>query len=139
MTTIAVEPLVLKDYALKIDADNYEKAVSGVLFTPPSESTVTWQGPIGEDHSDAAGSGGWTARIDYVQDWETPDSLSRYLHENAGEEVAAQFVPKKGTGMPVFNVDIVLAAGPIGGTTRQYATASVTLACKQKPVLGATV
>ena len=39
MAIIAVAPFVLKDVTLKIGADNYEKHVSSVTFTP-STSTV---------------------------------------------------------------------------------------------------
>lgn len=136
MATIAVTPLVLKDYLIKIDADNYEKAVSAVILTPPSASAVTWQGPVGEDHSDESESGAWTCQVDYAQDWETAGSLSAYLFDHAGEEATVEFVPRSGAGLPKFTVDLVLRSGPVGGQTRQFATSSVTMTCKAKPVRG---
>lgn len=136
MTTVVVEPLVLKDYTVKIDADNYEKAVSAVIFTPPGSSAVTWQGPIGEDHSDESESGAWTMQLDYVQDWETAGSLSGYLFDHHGETKTCEFVPRAGTGLPKFTADIVLRTGPVGGSTRQFATSSTQMTCKAKPVRG---
>lgn len=136
MATIAAVPLVLKNYTVKIAADNYEKAVSAVIFTPPGNSQIVWQGPIGVDHYDDSTSGAWTCQIDFVQDWETATSLSRYLFNNDGTEVEAVFIPTTGTGKPTFTADIVLRSGPIGGTTRAFATSSVTMSCTAKPVLG---
>lgn len=136
MVAIAVNPLVLKNYTLKIDADNYEKAVSAVVLTPPSSSQVSWQGPIGTDFYDDSTTGAWTAQVDFVQDWDTSGSLSAYLFDNDGATKTVVFVPTSGVGKPTFTVDVILRSGPIGGTTRQFAVSSVTMACKTKPVRG---
>lgn len=136
MATIAVTPLVLKDYLLKIDADNYEKAVSAVILTPPSPQSVTWQGPIGSEFSDETSSGAWTCQVDHAQDWETTDSLSAYLFDNDGQTKTLEFVPRSGAGLPKFTVDVVIRPGQVGGTTRQYATSSARMTCVTKPVRG---
>lgn len=133
MVAIAVNPLVLKDYTLKIAADNYEKAVDGVTFTP-SGSTITWSGPIGSDFTDAAATT-WKAEISYVQDWRTAGSLSRYLFDHDGETVSCTFVPSSAVGEPSFTADLVVMAGAIGGKTRAFATTSVTLGVRAKPLL----
>lgn len=133
MTSIAVAPLFLKDYTLKVAADNYEKAVSGVLFTP-STTTSEWHGPIGSDFTDVMVTG-WTVQIDYAQDWRTPGSFSRYLHAHQGETVNMEFVPSSDPDEPSFTADIVVVPGPIGGTTRSPATASVTCGVQGTPEL----
>lgn len=135
MSTIAVAPLVLKDYTVKVAADNYEKAVSAVSFTPPSPQVETWVGPEGSEHTDETVSGPWKCQIDYVQDWETAGSFSIYLLENDGETVTMEFVPTAGTGKPKFTSSVIVRSGPIGGTTRKHATGSVTLTAT-KPVPG---
>lgn len=127
MADIDVSPLVLKDCVLVIDGDNYEKGVSGVKFIPKS-STIAWQGLTPESAFTDASTPEWTCQIDYVQDWDTTDSLSRYLLANAGATVAASFKPKA-AGTPSFAANIVIAPGQIGGDVNKYATTSVTLGC----------
>lgn len=133
MATIAVEPLVLKDYTLKIGADNYEAALSQVSLVP-SSSTITWSGPIGSDFTDV-GPTTWTCQLGYVQDWRTPTSLSRYLLEHEGQTVAAVFEPSSDPDEPAFEVDLIITPGQIGGTTRQFAATTVTLGVHGKPSL----
>ena len=136
MVAVAVAPFTLKDYTLQIETDSYEKAVSQVLFTPPSPSPLEWHGPIGSDFYDTIDQGQWTCQVDYAQDWTTATSLSRYLYDEAGETKSVVFKPSASTtGMPTFTVDVIIAHGPIGGPGRQVATASVTMTCKAKPVL----
>jgi hypothetical protein len=132
MAQIAVNPLVLKDVVLEIGTDTYEKHVSSVTFTPSAE-TISWQGlnPAAKFTDVAAAE--WTCVLEYVQDWETTNSLSRYLFENEGETVAAEFKPRSGSG-PSFTANLTITPGAIGGTVNAYATTSVTLG-SDKPVL----
>lgn len=136
MTTVPVEPLVLKDYLVKIATDNYEKAVSAITLTPPSTTTETWSGPSGVDFSDEATNDAWKCQLDYVQDWETEDSLAGYLFDHQGETKTLIFTPRAGAGLPTFTVDVVIRSGPIGGQTRKFATSSTTMTCAEKPVRG---
>lgn len=139
MSTIANAAKTLKDYLLKVDADNYEKHVNSVLFNPPSTQTVTWDGPVGTSLSDESTNGPWTVDIGYVQDWETADSLANYLLTNDGQTKTIEFVPINGAaGQPKFTADVVIHAGPIGGTKGQYMTSTVKLTCKAAPVAGVT-
>ncbi len=132
MAVIEVSPLVLKDCTLIIGDDNYEKGVSGVKFVPRS-STIAWQGLTPTSAFTDASTPEWTCQIDYVQDWDTIDSLSQYLLANSGSTVAATFKPKA-AGAPTFAANIVIAPGQIGGDVNKYATTSVTLGC-DTPVL----
>lgn len=132
MAQIAVNPLVLKDVVLSLGADSYEKHVSGVTFTP-SAATITWQGLTPTAKFTDVAAADWTCQLDYVQDWDTPDSLSQYLFENEGAEIAATFKPRSGSG-PSFTANLVITPGAIGGVVNAYATTSVTLG-SDKPVL----
>lgn len=133
MSQIAVAPFVLKDVTLTIDVDSYEKHVSSVQFVP-NVSTVTWQGLApGSSFTDTTAPT-WTCVISYAQDWETADSLSRYLMDNAGQTKTAVFSPKgTGTGLPSFTADVIIAPGPIGGDVNTVQTGSVTLGVDGEP------
>jgi len=130
MAQIAIEPIILTNCLLTIGADNYEKHVSRVQFDP-SAATVNWKGL----HPDAVFSkvarATWTCTLEYAQDWETPNSLSQYLHDNEGTEVAATFSPESGGAS--WAATILITPGAIGGTVDTVPTATVTLGVKGKP------
>lgn len=133
MTQIAVDPLVLKDTVLTLGTDTYEKHVSGVVFTPKG-STISWTGMTPSAKFTDVADAEWTCALSYVQDWETEDSLSRFLFEHEGEVIPAIFKPRSGSG-PTFTVDLVITPGAIGGQVNSYATTTVTLGCSGRPVL----
>lgn len=135
MTIIANQPIVMKDCELLIEADDYTAHVSRVRFDP-SSSTVTWKGLTPSAKFTDTTSPEWTCSLAYAQDWATDDSLSRYLHEHAGETVTAKFQPKKGSGLPQVTADITLAPGPIGGDVDAVMTGEVTLGVDGEPALG---
>jgi hypothetical protein len=132
MTTVPIVPLVLKNVLMSIGADNYEKALDQVTFTP-SASSIEWTGlalnPV-VDTSTAT----WTATLEYAQDWDTTTSLSRYLFNNEGVTAAASFSPRNGSG-PAFTTSLVITPGAIGGGVNAFAVTSVTLGCTGKPLL----
>ena len=133
MAKIAVNPFVLKDVLLQVAADNYEAHVSQVQFDP-SSSIQTWKGLTPTSvHTDAT-TATWQGTLAYAQDWETPNSLARYLYDHEGEEIDVVFRPRSGSG-PSFSVTIIVTPGSIGGTVDAYATASVTVGCKGRPEL----
>ena len=137
MATIPVKPILLKDAAFIVEADNYEGHVSTVRFDP-SVSTTSWQGMTPSASFTDQSAATWAAALNYAQDWETPDSLARYLYDHEGETVTVRFAPKKGTGLPEVTADIVVVPGPIGGDVNAYMTGSVTLGVSGRPVLGVT-
>jgi hypothetical protein len=134
MTTLTVEPLVLKDVELTLEAagDDFRKHVSGVTFTPTS-AQQTWTGLGLNTHTDS-GTPTWVLQLDYVQDWSSADSLSRYLYDHEGDtNVPASFRPISGAG-PSFTANVSIVPGAIGGQVNAYAATSVTLGC-DRPVL----
>lgn len=133
MAAIAVNPLVLKDVVFSVGTDSYEAHVSNVTFTP-SSSVLTWKGLTPSSVHSAGTAATWTADLTYIQDWETPNSLSAYLYENEGEEIEVTFKPRSGSG-PSFTVTVIVQPGAIGGAVDTFGETSVSLGCKGKPVL----
>lgn len=132
MTIVDVNPLVMKDVEASIADDDFRKALSKVELTP-SSSAISWSGLGGNTHTDGS-TATWTANLTYVQDWDSPESFSRYLFEHEGETKTFEFAPRSGVG-PTFAVDIVLTPGAIGGAVNAFAETSVALGCNGRPVL----
>lgn len=126
MATLAVVPLVLRDCLLTIDADNYEKHVSGVKWTP-NVSTEDWRGVSPGTGFSEPGEPRWSIQLPYVQDWETTNSFAQYLHEHVGQSVVMTFTPVKGSGRKTFTATVRIIPGAIGGDVDEYATESVTM------------
>lgn len=124
-TPIDVKPLYLVDALLKIATANYEKHVSGVTFSP-AVSSATWTGLTPSASFTRTGTPTWTCKLDYVQDWDTADSLSRFLFDHAGETVAVEFTPEGGATGETIVANITIVPGDIGGAGGAYATGSVT-------------
>lgn len=132
MAAINVTPLYLKDTVLTVDGDTYEKAVSSVTFTP-SVSTATFKGLNPEATFTQAGSATWTVDIAYVQDWDSADSLSAYLFNNAGSEITLSFVPANGSS-GTWSATVIIVPGAVGGAVDAYATTTVSLPVQGQPV-----
>lgn len=120
------EPVYMDLATLKIDADNYEAAISSASFTP--NSSVVFTGINGKKISRSK----WQLAIDHAQDWATSESLSNYLHAHEGESKTVVLVPA--TGGPSFTATIAIAAGTIGGTADTLAASSVTFE-SSRPVI----
>jgi hypothetical protein len=130
MSQIDVKPIVLRDVLLSIAADDYEKHVSGVTITPTTGSVV-WNGLSPDAAFNFPTSTTWALQLDYAQDWDTTNSLSRYLFDHEGEKVTMTFEPERGgTG---WEVDVFIVPGAIGGQVNAVATASVTLGVVGRP------
>jgi hypothetical protein len=134
MPQITVDPLVFKDVIATIGAaDAYEQHCSQILFTPAS-AQITWQGLTPASvHTDTA-TATWSCQFDYVQDWETPDSLARFLYANEGAKVPFKLKPRRGSG-PEFEATLIIVPGAIGGAINTFGATSVTLGCTGRPVL----
>lgn len=132
MVVQGIAPLVLKDYVVTIGADDFKKAVSKISLVP-SAQTVTWSGGGGTSFSDTSAAT-WVANVEYMQDWDSPGSLSRYLFAHEGEKVALAFSPRNGSG-PSFTAMATVVPGAVGGDLNAPATTSVTLPLDGKPVL----
>lgn len=135
MAVIAVAPFVLKDALLTIATDNYEKHVSGVIFTPQM-TPVTWQGLTPDSAFSDASNPIWTCQMDYAQDWMTTNSLAQYLLTNAGTQKVGVFKPlgATGSGKPIFTATLLIVPGPIGGVVNTVQTGTVTMGVIGQPV-----
>ena len=131
MASISVTPLYLKDVTLTVGTDSYEKHVSSVTLTP-SNATASWKGLNPAATFTDAGTPTWTLDLTYVQDWETADSLSAYLFNNAGSEITLSFKPESGAG-GTFSATVIVVPGSIGGQVDSYATSTVSLPVQGQP------
>jgi hypothetical protein len=136
MATPALNPFVLKDCLFQVAADNYEGHVSTVEFVPTS-AVQAWKGLTPTAVYSAGTNSTWVCNLGLAQDWQTADSLSRYLFENEGEEVIVRFEPVNG-GLGI-DATIIIAPGTIGGAVDTFAVATVSLGVKGKPTLDAIV
>lgn len=141
MAKIALKPFVMRDVLLKInttdavpvDVGDFEAHASQVQFDP-NTPTVTFKG-LANNSATFTGAATWTVTIALAQDWETPGSLSRYLHEHEGETIDVDFEPVRG-GTAV-NARVIVAPGSIGGGVDAVAASTVTLAVDGKPTIAA--
>ncbi|PPG84232.1 hypothetical protein C5C56_06150 [Rathayibacter sp. AY1D1] len=132
MATISSTPLVMKNATFKVGADNYEAAISSVVFTP-SADTVTWQGLTPASSYRNQSSATWECAITFLQDYSNSASLSRYLFNNEGLTVNVEFVPAAGTGATKITASVILLPGQIGGNVNAIQEATVTLGVSGKP------
>lgn len=132
MTILEVQPLVLKDVEASFGDDDFRKHLDAVTLTPTSSQT-TWSGLGRNTHTDA-NTATWTCVMSGAQDWDSTQSLSRFLFDHEGETVDFTFRPRSGVG-PSFMVQVVITPGAIGGSVNAYAPLSVTLGVNGKPLL----
>lgn len=130
MADVTLAPILLNDVLLTIGANDYQGSVNTVEFVP-STNIATWAGMAPGASFSFPSRATWQANLGYAQDWETPNSLSQYLHDHEGETVDATFEPKKGgTG---FTAKLIIVPGSIGGAGDAVAVASVSLGVQGKP------
>lgn len=133
MATITPTPLYFKDAVLEIDGDDYAPAASTATLSP-SVSATTYYG-LKPEAMFPESSVDWSLELSFVQDWDSETSLSRLLWVNQGDVIAdAILKPRSGAG-PSFQVDIHIVPGTIGGDTRSFASASVSLPVVGQPTL----
>lgn len=133
MAAISITPLFMKDVTLTIGTDSYEKHVSGVTLTP-STNTATWKGLSPTATFTDASQATWMLDLTYAQDWDTADSLSKYLFENQGETKTIVFKPKS-ANTPAVTVSAIIIPGSIGGQIDSYAESTVSLPVQGQPTL----
>lgn len=134
MVQIAVNPFLMKDCLLTVATSDYAKHVSAVEFVPTA-SPVTWKGLTPTSVFTFGTNATWVCNLSYAQDWETTDSLSRYLYDHEGEEIEVVFEPV--TDGSSITATLIIQPGSIGGAVDSVAVSSVSLGVKGKPVLEA--
>lgn len=131
MAEIAVTPIVMNDSIIEIDDDDFAAAISSAVFTPTS-STVTFAGLKPTSRFTGQTPTTWVLALTFAVDIATAGSLSNYLHEHEGDEVAASFKPQSGIG-PSVEALIIITPGAIGGAAGTVPTATVNLGVNGKP------
>lgn len=135
MASPAVQPIVLNDIDLIIEADNYEAHVSKCEFTPTS-SLVKWKGLTPTSVFAFPTAAEWALTLDFAQDWDTPDSLSEYLYLNEGKIKEVTFKPRKAGARP-WTASVIITPGAIGGAVDSVAVGSVSLGVQGRPTRAA--
>lgn len=134
MAVIAVQPIILRDCKLTITSEatvyEFEQHVSQVQFDP-SSSVQTWKGLTPAAVFSAGTSSTWAATLALAQDWETPNSLSRFLFDHEGEKLDCHFEPASGGAG--WDATLIIAPGSIGGAVDAFATSTVTLGVDGRP------
>lgn len=133
---MAFQPIILAAATLSLDGDAFEGQISGAVFTPTTGSALF--SAINGDTYTIPTATTWTLDLTYAQDWADADALSRYLHENEGESVAAIFEPVD--GQPSVTATVVIAPGAIGQADSTTVVGStVSLGVSGKPVVAPVV
>lgn len=135
MTLLTVQPFTMKDCLMTIEVDDYARHVSSVQFVPTVKTDeVEWQGltPDATFTDESSPVESWVCNLSYAQDWQTEDSLSQYLDDNAGTTKTAVFEPQRGEGSR-FTADITIVRGPVGGDVKTVAVGTVSMK-STKPV-----
>lgn len=130
MADVALAPILLTDVLLTLGTNDYEGSVSSVEFVP-SSNIVTWKGMTPSASYSFPTTATWQCNLSYAQDWETTNSLSRYLFDHEGETVTATFEPKNGGAG--FTATLIIVPGSIGGAVDAVAVAQVSLGVQGKP------
>lgn len=133
-----VKPFTLRDVIMELTTPggttqfDFAKALDEVRFSP-SQQMLSWAGLTPDAVFSEAGPETWTAVLVYAQDWETTNSLSRFLFDHAGKVAAARFVPRRSGASTAWNANLVLVAGDVGGKGGAFATSSVTCGVQGRP------
>ena len=139
MPDLAVQPYVLTNALLEIDADNYAAHVSSCKLVPTHElPTVKWQGAAPNATFVEAGtpSTSWAFVISAAQDWTSAKSLSQYLHTNNGLTKTIKLTPQSKKGK-LWTFSAVIVAGEIGADVNSVATQSVSMPVNGQPAQSA--
>lgn len=124
-------PFRMEDATLKLGEDSYEATVSSASLDPTPVSSEFRA--INGDVKKRGGKSSFVLTVTFGQDWVTPDALSQYLYENAGERVEFTLVPQNGgRGLEGF---VYLAEATAGGAVNTDAVATAALQCDGKPTL----
>lgn len=130
-TVTPTEPLFLADCLITLGADDFQAAVSSVLFTPSTPAPQVFKGLTPTARYKRQGLADWTLDLAYVQDPDMETSLSNYLHDHEGEEIAAVIEPNNGGSSWAATINV--AAGSLGGAVETYGTSTVSCS-STKPV-----
>lgn len=116
-----------KDLSLLIGADNFQRHVSNIIWTPATPSQIEWRGGTPDALVTSSIPGSWSASLTVAQDWENPNSLCNFLLANEGEEVAVEYMPHADGAFKIA-ATLTLAAPAIGGPVNQFNESTVVCA-----------
>lgn len=135
MAAIAVSPFAINDATLKLGTDTFEAACSKIELVPSYQNTM-FDGVNGVS-TPLGGTATWALELTYAQDVTTAGALAAYLVEHDGEKIAFEFRPLDGEAG--YSGDVLIRAGKSGGTSKQPATADVSMPVFGQPATLAAV
>ncbi len=103
--------------------DDYARHTAACMFVPSGGTETRWKGGTPDARVQHRTLSDWTCQMRLAQDFGT-DGLAKYLLDNEGEEVEAEFTPV--AGGPTFYATLTLAAPQIGGDIDTYGESTVT-------------
>lgn len=121
-------PTYMTESKVTLGATGFEAEVSGFILSPTYQ-TATWKGLKSGSTYTRSGKGTWVLTINFGQDHESATSLSTYLFEHEGDQIAYNVEPIDGG--TAFSGQLIAQAGAIGADVDQFGNATVAL-----PVLG---
>jgi hypothetical protein len=125
---------VIRDASVKFGATDFANQVSKVRLIPNVDRqtmrTLVPDGIVNDIDTT------WELELSGVQDWES-GGLAAYFNTNAGVEVTAVVIPRKGTGKQQATCKVVLQPVPFGGEQGNFNEFDVTLGVNGTPTFAA--
>lgn len=135
MAVKEVTPFIMRNAIVQLGTDDFAKAVSSATITP-SGGIVTWKGLKPTAVYSFAEAITYTLDLEYSQDWGTAGSLSQYLWQHKGENIAATVNVNDALsgGETTWAMTVMVTAGAVGGAVDGVAVATVSLGIVGEPV-----
>lgn len=129
-TVVDVKPVYLDNSSLIMKSLDYAAAASKISCEPQT-ATATFRGMKRNARFTHTSVESWVLNIDFAQDFETAGSFSTVLHDNQGKTETIQFAPVEGGQL--WEVEVQLVPGGIGGQVGAHATSSISLGVQGEP------
>lgn len=130
LTALTLEAFVEYEITFGGTTDDHARHVASCAFVPSGGSELRWKGGTPDAKVAYRTLSDWTCQMRVAQDY-SATGLAKYLLDNEGEEVQAEFTLI--SSGPTWYVTLVLAAPQIGGDVDTYGEATVTHTVVGKP------
>ncbi len=139
MPVIEVRPFIMRNAIVSFGGDDFAKAVSTAKIVPSTGSSE-FKGLKPSAVYTFPQATLYTLELSFAQDWAKETSLSRYLFDHKGEQIAFELNPDDtagmtpGVGSTSWAGTVALTSGDIGGDVDSVAVSTVTLGIVGEPV-----
>lgn len=125
---------LVHDIYLKVGTEVYAGVATSVAV--PGIEAVVWEGSTDTAIAADVPTGQRKINLEARQDWESAESLCKFLLDNEGEEAEITFSHRPG-GTVYFKVTAILSAPDAGGKLNEFASFTKSLPCTKPVVVGA--